>query len=150
MAFRVYKDFGFVDANKDGLVTKSELQQLVKSISSEANLPLVGNEQIDFTMKLFDLNQLTTEELLRSLVLDGAVDENAIDADVFGVFDSNGNGTVEVDEFKTALGDLGRNGEATKDFVFGRVDNLSASSGSLNSSAFANALVLMRTVLLGY
>jgi len=34
------------------------LQQLVKSISSEANLPLVGNEQIDFTMKLFDLNQV--------------------------------------------------------------------------------------------
>jgi len=32
--------------------------------------------------------KLTTEELLRSLVLDGAVDENAIDADVFGVFDS--------------------------------------------------------------
>jgi len=48
------------------------------------------------------------------------------------------------------LGDLGRNGESTKDFVFGRVENLSSSNGSLNSSAFANALVLMRTVLLGY
>lgn len=31
--------------------------------------------------------KLTTEELLRSLVLDGAVSEDAVDADVFAVFD---------------------------------------------------------------
>jgi hypothetical protein len=31
--------------------------------------------------------KLTTEELLRALVLDGAVAEDAVDADVYGVFD---------------------------------------------------------------
>eukprot|EP00878_Enallax_costatus_P021133 GHUV01022366.1.p1 GENE.GHUV01022366.1~~GHUV01022366.1.p1 ORF type:complete len:199 (+),score=63.38 GHUV01022366.1:90-599(+) len=84
------EQFGFVDTNKDGLVTKSELQQLVKTISAENNVPLIDTEQLDFSMKLFDLNQdgnLTTEELLRSLVLDGAVSEDAVDADVFAVFD---------------------------------------------------------------
>jgi hypothetical protein len=31
--------------------------------------------------------KLTTEELLRALVLDGAVAEDAVDADVYNVFD---------------------------------------------------------------
>jgi hypothetical protein len=62
----------------------------------------------------------------------------------------NDNGTIEQDEFRQGLGDIGSNGDAAKDFVYGRVDRLSDSGGHLNSSAFGNALVLMRAVLLGY
>uniref|UniRef100_A0A383V5T2 EF-hand domain-containing protein n=1 Tax=Tetradesmus obliquus TaxID=3088 RepID=A0A383V5T2_TETOB len=147
------EEFGFVDSDKDGLISKSELQSLVKNVSTEANLPLVEGDQLDFSMKLFDLNQdgkLTTEELLRALVLDGAVAEDAVDADVYNVFDRNANGTIEQEEFRAGLGDVGSNGDAAKDFVYGRVDRLSDSGGHLNSSAFGNALVLMRAVLLGY
>lgn len=36
---------------------------------------------------VFQDGKVTTEELLRSLVLDGAVAEDAVDADVFNVFD---------------------------------------------------------------
>jgi hypothetical protein len=66
------------------------------------------------------------------------------------VFCRNNNGTIEQEEFRTGLGDIGANGDAAKDFVFGRVDRLSDSNGHLNSSAFGNALVLMRANLLGY
>lgn len=62
----------------------------------------------------------------------------------------NQNGTIEQAEFREALGDIGSNGDAAKDFVYSRVDSLSSSEGHLNSSAFGNALVLMRAVLLGY
>jgi hypothetical protein len=62
----------------------------------------------------------------------------------------NDNGTIEQEEFRQTLGDVGSNGDAAKDFVYGRVDRLSESGGHLNSSAFGNALVLMRAVLLGY
>lgn len=37
---------------------RSEMQEFVKSVSGEANLPLVPEEQLDFTMKLYDLNQV--------------------------------------------------------------------------------------------
>jgi hypothetical protein len=30
----------------------------VKNVSAEANLPLVDGDQLDFSMKLFDLNQV--------------------------------------------------------------------------------------------
>lgn len=64
---------------------------------------------------------------------------------------SNVNGTIERAEFVSALGDVGgADGEAAKAYVHGRVDHLSGSGGHLNASAFANALVLMRTLLLGY
>jgi hypothetical protein len=39
---------------------RSELQNLVKNVSTEANLPLVDGDQLDFSMKLFDLNQVGT------------------------------------------------------------------------------------------
>jgi hypothetical protein len=32
----------------------------VKNVSTEANLPLVDGDQLDFSMKLFDLNQVGT------------------------------------------------------------------------------------------
>lgn len=34
------------------------MQDFVKSVSGEVNLPLVPDEQLDFTMKLYDLNQV--------------------------------------------------------------------------------------------
>lgn len=37
---------------------RSELQQLVKNISTENNLPFVDGDQLDFSLKLFDLNQV--------------------------------------------------------------------------------------------
>jgi hypothetical protein len=62
----------------------------------------------------------------------------------------NGNGTVEADEFRAGLGDLGSNGEAMKDYVFHRVDHVIGSSGKLSVGGFGNALVLVRNVMLGY
>lgn len=37
---------------------RSEMQEFVKAVSGEANLPLVPDEQLDFTLKLYDLNQV--------------------------------------------------------------------------------------------
>lgn len=34
------------------------MEEFVKSVSGENNLPLVPEEQLDFTMKLYDLNQV--------------------------------------------------------------------------------------------
>jgi hypothetical protein len=34
------------------------MRDFVKSVSGEVNLPLVPDEQLDFTMKLYDLNQV--------------------------------------------------------------------------------------------
>jgi hypothetical protein len=34
------------------------MQQFVKAVSGEENLPLVPEEQLEFTMKLYDLNQV--------------------------------------------------------------------------------------------
>lgn len=36
------------------------MQEFVKAVSGEANLPLVPEEQLEFTMKLYDLNQVGT------------------------------------------------------------------------------------------
>lgn len=62
----------------------------------------------------------------------------------------NNNGFIEPTEFRDMLGDLGPNGDAMKDFVFDRVNQLSGSDRKLPLSAFANALVLVRATLLGY
>lgn len=84
------------------------------------------------------------------MVLDGAVDDDAVDSDVFDVFDRNRNGTVEVEEFRAGLGDLGRNGDAMKDYVFSRVNHVIGSDGKLSVGGFGNALVMVRNVVLGY
>ena len=39
------------------------MQQFVKTVSGEANLPLVPEEQLEFTMKLYDLNQVSSRTL---------------------------------------------------------------------------------------
>jgi hypothetical protein len=206
---------------------------------------------------------LTSEELLRSLALDGAVSEDAVDSGVFSVrggagagpgpggggcaagvfpltilnaagqgglpdagrrshrtqtnallsesaanpqppatqvFDSNGNGRVEAEEWQKGLGDLGPDGEAAKrcaarararapgasglgavrpgapphskqpdlnstpnlthphppqppshpSYIFNRVDRLTDSKRQLDASDFGTALILARTVILGY
>lgn len=59
-------------------------------ISGEEGLPLPADDALDFATRLFDLNgdgTLTAEEILRSLALDGAVGDDAIDEGVFAVFD---------------------------------------------------------------
>lgn len=44
-------------------VYRSEMQDFVKSVSGEENLPMVPEEQLDFTMKLYDLNQVGGQRL---------------------------------------------------------------------------------------
>lgn len=56
------------DPNKDGKVTKEEISGVSKKFGEEEGLPLPDNEQLDFSLRLYDLNQdgdLATEELLR-------------------------------------------------------------------------------------
>jgi hypothetical protein len=62
----------------------------------------------------------------------------------------NHNGTVEAEEFRAGLGDLGQNGDAMKDYVFSRVNHVIGSDGKLTVGGFGNALVLVRNVMLGY
>lgn len=131
-----------------------DLRAFNAGLSADEGLPAIGDGQLDFSLKLFDLNQdgtLTAEELLRSLALDGAVSDDAVDADVYGVFDANRNGKVDAGEWQKALGDLGGGtGDGAKRYVFERVDRLTDSGGQLNESDFGTALMLMRTIVLGY
>lgn len=62
----------------------------------------------------------------------------------------NSNNTIEREEFREALGDVGAQGDAAKDYIYNRVDNLTGSGGHLGTGAFVNALMVMRAVLLGY
>jgi hypothetical protein len=50
------------------------------TVSEDVTIP------VTVYMSLQD-GKLTTEELLRALVLDGAVGDDAVDADVYSVFD---------------------------------------------------------------
>ena len=130
-----------------------DLRAFNAGLGADEGLPAIGDGQLDFSLRLFDLNQdgtLTAEELLRSLALDGAVSEDAVDAEVFGVFDSNRNGKVDSNEWQRALGDLGAAGDGAKKYVFERVDRLTESGGQLNETDFGTALTLLRTVVLGY
>lgn len=149
----VRPSFGFVDANEDGIITKEELQQTSKAVATEIDFMLPGEQQLDFAMRLFDLDQdgrLTAEELLTSVALDGAVSEDALDEAVWKVFDRNADGAVDAGEWRAALPPLGPGGEGAKEYVFGRVDRLVGSSGKLGQQDFANALTLLRVSVLGY
>jgi Ca2+-binding EF-hand superfamily protein len=102
----------------------------------EEGRPLIGNGDPDFCRKLFDLNQdgkLTSEEVLRSLAINDAVNERAERARdaVYRAFDRDGNGVVDAGEWSATLGDLGPNGEAAKKYIFARVDQLSNSDGKV-------------------
>lgn len=149
----VRPSFAFVDANKDGIITKEELQQTSKEVASEIDFMLPGEQQLDFAMRLFDLDQdgrLTAEELLTSVALDGAVSEDALDEAVWKVFDRNADGAIDVSEWRGALPPLGPGGEGIKEYTFGRVDRLVGAGGRLGQQDFANALTLLRISVLGY
>jgi hypothetical protein len=151
----VQADFVFVDGNKDGMVTQQELRELSKQLASEADVPggAAAEPDIEFTYKLFDLNAdgvLTTEEVLRSIALDGAVSDDAVDSGVFKLVDSNSDGRVDRSEFVRALGDFGPSGDEFKGFVFARTDYITGGQGRLDVSGFANALVIVRNSVLGY
>ena len=88
--------------------------------------------------------------MLRSIALDGAVSEDALDEGIFKAFDRNGDGGVERDEFVAALGDFGPGGEGFKEYVFGRVGHMAGAGGKLGVPEFANALVVVRNAALGY
>ncbi|EFJ46946.1 hypothetical protein VOLCADRAFT_105252 [Volvox carteri f. nagariensis] len=149
----VRSSFEFVDENKDGVVTKEELLRTSKAVAEDVEFMLPDESQLEFAMKLFDLNQdgtLATDELLASIALDGAVGDDAIDADVVKVFDQDGDGFVSLREFKSGVPALGPNGEAAKEYIFSRVDQMVDGDNRLDTQEFANALTLMRTAVLGY
>ncbi|GLC41405.1 hypothetical protein PLESTB_001014700 [Pleodorina starrii] len=149
----VRSSFEFVDENKDGVITKQELLRTSKAVAEDVEFMLPDESQLDFAMKLFDLNQdgtLATDELLASIALDGAVGDDAIDADVVRVFDKDGDGFVSLREFKAGVPPLGPNGEAAKEYIFTRVDQVVDGDSRLDTQEFANALTLMRTTVLGY
>lgn len=146
-------EFAFVDSNSDGIVDLDELKQISSQVSQEEGFAQPVEEQLSFTLRLFDLNQdgkLTTDEMLTSLALDAVVTEDAVDADALKVFDRNGDGIVERAEWSAPFGDMGRQGEATKEYIFNRVDHLYDGNGQLEAQELINALNLVRTVALGY
>lgn len=76
-------------ATQQGNATVLELHQL-SSRSCRRNQFVarwVAREASGLLLLSVQDGKLTTEEMLRSLVLDGAVSEDAVDADVFAVFD---------------------------------------------------------------
>ncbi|KAI8462255.1 MAG: kinase-like protein [Monoraphidium minutum] len=153
LADLVRADFGFIDADQDGVISRDDLRAFNAGLTAEEGVPAIGDGQLDFSLRLFDLNQdgtLTSEELLRSLALDGAVDEDAVDSGVFKVFDYNNNGRVDAAEWQRGLGDLGAQGEGAKTYIFDRVDRLTSSNQQLDTSDFGTALILARTIILGY
>ncbi|KAG2499628.1 hypothetical protein HYH03_002567 [Edaphochlamys debaryana] len=149
----VRPQFAFVDENKDGVISKQELLRTSKQVAEDVDFLIPEESQIDFAMKLFDLNQdgtLTTDELLASIALDGAVSDDSLDADVVKVFDRDNDGFVTLREFKNGVPPLGPNGEAAKEYIFTRVDQVVDGNSKLDTQEFANALVLMRAAILGY
>jgi hypothetical protein len=64
-------------------------------------------------------------------------------------FDANGSGTVDAAEWGAALGDIGgAKGASASEYIFERVDALTDSKGQLREDAFANALGLVKGVVL--
>ncbi|PNW87170.1 hypothetical protein CHLRE_02g111700v5 [Chlamydomonas reinhardtii] len=149
----VRPQFAFVDEDKNGVITKQELLRTSQAVAEDVDFLVPGEGQLDFAMKLFDLNQdgtLTTDELLSAIALDGAVSDDAIDKDVVSVFDKDGDGFVTLREFKAGVPPLGPGGEAAKEYIFNRVDQLVNADSKLDQQEFANALILTRTAVLGY
>lgn len=145
--------FEFVDADKDGVISREEIQQTSKEVAAEVDFMLPDQPQLDFAMKLFDLDAngtLTAEELYTSLALDGAVSEDALDEGVWKVFDRNSDGKVDMREWKAGLPALGPGGDAAKEYVFTRVDGLVDGNAKLDQQEFANALTMTRVMVMGY
>jgi Ca2+-binding EF-hand superfamily protein len=153
LADLVAADYSFIDADDDGVITAADLRSFNEALSAGGELPALADGQLEFTLRLFDLNEdgrCSKEELLRSLVLDGAVSDDAVDASVVRAFDANKNGKVDAREWERGVGDLGPAGGPAARYIFGRVDRLTSSNGELDASDFGTALVLLRTTVLGY
>jgi hypothetical protein len=61
-----------------------------QSVAEDVGFMAPPDDRLDFALRLFDLNQdgrVSTDEMLSSLALDGAVGEEGLDADVLAVFD---------------------------------------------------------------
>mmetsp|Transcript_36040 Transcript_36040/g.80221 ORF Transcript_36040/g.80221 Transcript_36040/m.80221 type:complete len:243 (+) Transcript_36040:110-838(+) len=147
-------DLSFIDANSDGVITEDELIKMSNTVAELDELTPPPIEALDFTLKLFDLNMdgtLTTDEMLTAMVLDAAVSEDAVDADVVSVFDKNNDGFVTQAEWDAPFGDLdGQQGETVKNYVFKKVDGLVHHDGKLDTTELGEALTLVRTLVLGY
>lgn len=147
-------DYLFADADADGRVTAAELARAAERTGRDAGLPSLPEGAASFSARLYDLDgdgALTTDELLRAMALDSAVDPDAgaLDAGVLSVFDHDRSGAVSASEWRTALGPV-QGGDAVADAVFARADRLTDSRGQLAPEALAAALTAMREVLLGY
>lgn len=147
-------DYLFADADGDGRVTAAELAQAAERTGSDAGLPPLPQGAAAFSARLYDLDgdgALTSDELLRAMALDSAVDpeRGMIDADVLRVFDRDGSGGTSLGEWRAAVGPV-QGGEAVLDAVFSRADRLTESRGQLAPEALAAALTALRAVLLGY
>jgi len=68
------------------------------------------------------------------------------------VFDRDGNERISLEEFKAAIGDVGKGGEVVQAYVFSRVDSLAGTKGSggLGLEDFYAALSIVRSAVLGY
>lgn len=140
-----------------GIVTTSDLEKFNEELWLEwveLGKPVIGNGDPEYAVKLFDLNhdgKLTVEEVLRSLALDMAINDQMakVDDGVFAVFDANDNGLIDSGEWQRALGDLGPSGDGAKKYIFERVDQLANSDGQLDGTDFAAALTLARDLVLG-
>jgi Ca2+-binding EF-hand superfamily protein len=147
-------DYMFADGDGDGRVTSAELASAAERTSRDAGLPALPAGAPEFAARLYDLDgdgALTTDELLRAMALDAAVDGDlgALDAGVLHVFDRDRSGAVSRAEWRDALGPV-QGGDAVADAIFARADALTASRGQLAPEALAAALTAMRAVLLGY
>jgi len=146
--------YEFVDSNKNGVITLDEIKQLSSEVSQTEGFAQPTETQLQFTMRLFDLNQdgtLTTDEMLTSLALDSVVSEDAVDEDAYNIFDKNGDGFVDRADWRAPFGDIGGDrGEEVKNYVFNRVDHLNDGDNKLNVTELGNGITLMRTLVLGY
>ncbi|KIZ04227.1 hypothetical protein MNEG_3727 [Monoraphidium neglectum] len=57
LADLVREDYGFIDADSDGVITREDLQAFNTGLTAEEGVPSIGDGQLDFSLKLFDLNQ---------------------------------------------------------------------------------------------
>ncbi|MEW5304916.1 MAG: hypothetical protein WDW36_007493 [Sanguina aurantia] len=150
--------FEFVDADKNGFISKAELLRTSEKVADEESFEVPTDSQLEETLRLFDLNsdgRLALDELLVAVALDGAVSEDAVDSDVVGVFDQDRDGLVSMSEFNSTLGDFGPSGEGMKEFVFRRVDTLAAGGGrnspdQLDPTELGRSLQMIRTLVLGF
>jgi len=147
-------DYLFADADADGRVSPTELASAAAQMGREAGLPALPDTAPDFAARLYDLDgdgELTTDEMLRAMALDAAVDNEAgrLDGGILRAFDADGSGGVSRAEWVGALGPV-QGGEAVAGAVFARADLLTGARGQLAPEGLAAALTAARALLLGW